>query len=152
MDFEKPKKKKKDKKDKKDKKEKKEKKHHKKKENKEDGEEDKVSLDDTPSSSSISDKPNPFLEGDAYTYQELYQRLYDMADDSLKPEGSSKGISVKPPKIQMQPTKTAWTNYGECLKSLKRDPDHLKRYISSELGTDAYTMADDKILVLKGRY
>ena len=53
-------------------------------------------------------------------------------------------ISIKPPTIQLLPTKTAWDNFGEIIINiLKWDPEHFKKYIAVELGTEVHAAGEN---------
>ena len=139
---------KKPKKDKKDKKEKEGSEKKPKKEKKDKKEEDK--LEET----QVLVETNPFEEGIKFEYSDLLDRITKIIVEK-HPDLAGKEterISIKPPTIQLLPTKTAWDNFGECINTLGRDPEHLKKYIASELGTEAFLSAEDKIMMLKGRY
>ena len=59
---------------------------------------------------------------------------------------------VIPPIVERLPTKTAWTNFGDICSGIKRESDHLKKYLGQELGTDTYITQEGKFLMMKGRY
>ena len=92
------------------------------------------------------EEKNPFDDGTMYTYEELLNRINQKIwEEHPDLAGIDPGkISIKPPTIQQLPTKTAWDNFGEIVNNiLKRDPEHFKKFISVELGTEVHSAGDN---------
>jgi len=89
-----------------------------------------------------------------YTYEELLKRVFDIMREK-NPEmvaGEKKKFNMKPPRVQrVGAKKTAFTNFKEICKLLRRQPEHLLAFLFAELGTSGSIDGTDS-LIIKGRF
>jgi len=89
-----------------------------------------------------------------YTYEELLKRVFDIMREK-NPEmmaGEKKTFRMKPPRVQrVGAKKTAFSNFKDICKSLRRSPDHLLSYLFAELGTSGSIDGNDA-LIIKGKF
>lgn len=73
-----------------------------------------------------------------YTYDELLDMVFDIMREK-NPElsaGKKKTLLMKPPQVARAGSKkTAFTNFAEICKLLKRQPKHVLQFLLAELGT-----------------
>jgi len=89
-----------------------------------------------------------------YTYDQLLTRVFNIMRE-VNPDmesGEKKRFVMKPPLLARVGTKkTAFTNFADICKLLKRQPKHLLQFLLAELGTSGNVDANNS-LILKGRY
>ncbi|KAJ1720895.1 translation initiation factor eIF-2 beta subunit [Coemansia erecta] len=113
------------------------------------GEEDQQA--ESPSTDKASE---PWIGTDRdYTYQELLGRFYNILRDNNPDSVGIKGKYVMvPPHITRDGKKrTAFTNIDDIAKKMHRTPEHLIKYLYSELATTGSVDAN-KHLIIKGRF
>jgi len=117
--------------------------------------------DDVPESEEAGDDKGTnsgttgLIESDRdYTYEELLKRVFDIMREK-NPEmmaGEKKKFNMKPPRVQrVGAKKTAFTNFKEICKILRRNPEHLLAFLFAELGTSGSIDGNDA-LIIKGRF
>ncbi|KAJ2238455.1 translation initiation factor eIF-2 beta subunit [Coemansia sp. RSA 1722] len=111
--------------------------------------------EEAPATATSSEKATgPWVGTDRdYTYQELLGRFYSVLHNTNPGSAGTKGKYVMvPPHITRDGTKrTAFTNVEDIAKKMHRTPDHLIKYIYSELATTG-SMDAKKNLIIKGRF
>lgn len=89
-----------------------------------------------------------------YTYEELLDLVYGIMREK-NPElasGKKKTFVMKPPQVQRAGSKkTAFTNFAEICRLLKREPKHVLQYLMAELGTTG-SIDGNQCLIIKGRF
>ncbi|XP_067929372.1 eukaryotic translation initiation factor 2 subunit 2-like [Watersipora subatra] len=89
-----------------------------------------------------------------YTYEQLLNRVFNIMKER-NPDmelGQRKMFVMKPPQLARVGTKkTAFTNFADICKLLKRPPKHLLQFLLAELGTSGNVDANNS-LILKGKY
>lgn len=89
-----------------------------------------------------------------YTYSELLDRVYGIMRDKNPgfDTGEKKTFVMKPPTVSRAGSKkTAFGNFAEICRLLKRQPKHLLQFIMAELGTSG-SVDGNNCLIIKGRY
>uniref|UniRef100_A0AC35FVY7 Translation initiation factor IF2/IF5 domain-containing protein n=1 Tax=Panagrolaimus sp. PS1159 TaxID=55785 RepID=A0AC35FVY7_9BILA len=67
-------------------------------------------------------------------------------------DGDKKKFVLKPPKVaRAGARRTAFTNYAEICKLLKRQPNHVLQFIIAELGTTG-SIDGNQCLIVRGRF
>ncbi|KAL1242877.1 Stress-activated protein kinase JNK [Trichinella spiralis] len=93
-------------------------------------------------------------QGFDYTYDELLTRIYNIMREK-NPElatGEKKKFIMKPPQVvRVGSKKTAFTNFAEICRLLKRAPRHVLAFLMAELGTSGSVDGNDQ-LIIKGRF
>jgi len=89
-----------------------------------------------------------------YSYDELLTRVFNIMREknpSLS-TGESKRIQMKPPNVTRAGTKkTAFINFAEICRLLKRQPKHVMQFLMAELGTSGSVDGSNQ-LIIKGRF
>lgn len=89
-----------------------------------------------------------------YTYDELLDMVFGIMREK-NPEfasGKKKTFIMKPPQVQRAGSKkTAFTNFAEICRLLKREPKHVLQYLMAELGTTG-SIDGNQCLIVKGRF
>merc|ERR1711893_285823 len=89
-----------------------------------------------------------------YTYDELLQRVYNIMKEK-NPEsvvGETKKFVMRPPQVVKVGTKkSAFVNFTEIAKMLRRQPKHLLAFLFAELGTTGNLDGSNQ-LVMKGKF
>jgi len=89
-----------------------------------------------------------------YSYDELLTRVFTIMHEknpSLS-TGESKRIQMKPPNVTRAGTKkTAFINFAEICRLLKRQPKHVMQFLMAELGTSGSVDGSNQ-LIIKGRF
>lgn len=89
-----------------------------------------------------------------YTYDELIHMIFDIIKEK-NPEltgNEKKKFLMKPPQIARAGSKkTAFANFAEICRLLKREPKHVYRFIIAELGTNG-SVDGNNCLIIKGRF
>ncbi|KAJ1852491.1 translation initiation factor eIF-2 beta subunit [Coemansia sp. RSA 2703] len=107
-----------------------------------------------PESPSADKASEPWIGTDRdYTYQELLGRFFSILRDNNPDSIGIKGKYVMvPPHITRDGKKrTAFTNIDDIAKKMHRTPEHLIKYLYSELATTGSVDAN-KHLIIKGRF
>lgn len=89
---------------------------------------------------------------DTDTYLAMLDCLYDSLDSLDEKKASSKETKIQfnlTPVLSKIGKRTFWTNFKETVSVLKRDPNHLKRFVCAELAVDG-SQDKQQQLVLKG--
>jgi len=87
-----------------------------------------------------------------WTYDELITRAMKIINEKNPQLGEKKRFVMKPPQASRVGTKkTAFTNFTEICKSLKRDPKHVMQYLLAEMGTSGSVDGTSQ-LILKGKF
>ena len=80
-----------------------------------------------------------------------YEKLLDRAYAALPKEALTKERFEMPVADSfIQGQKTNVKNFGSILKTIRREPEHMLKYITKEIGTQATTQEDR--LVLNGKF
>lgn len=89
-----------------------------------------------------------------YTYDQLIDMVFNIMREK-NPEvisGKKKTFVMKPPQVQRAGTKkTAFTNFSEICRLLKREPKHVLQFLMAELGTTG-SIDGNQCLIVKGRF
>lgn len=101
----------------------------------------------------------PGLEGgpageDAdYTYKDLLSRAFRaMMERNPDILSEKRKVIMKPPSLMRVGTKkTAFANFSDISKQIRRKPDHLLAYLLTELGTTGSVDGNNQ-LIIKGRF
>ncbi|PAA49088.1 hypothetical protein BOX15_Mlig014777g2 [Macrostomum lignano] len=98
------------------------------------------------------------VEGDGsedkdYSYSELLSRAFRaMMERNPDMLSEKKKVVMKPPSLMRVGTKkTAFANFTEISKQIRRKPDHLLAYLLTELGTTGSVDGNNQ-LIIKGRF
>lgn len=89
-----------------------------------------------------------------YTYTELLDRVYVIMrqKNPTFDTGEKKTFVIQPPSVMRAGSKkTAFANFGEICRTLKRQPKHLLQFLMAELGTSG-SVDGNNCLIIKGRY
>ena len=88
-----------------------------------------------------------------YTYEELLGLVFGiMREKNPDLGGDKKKFVMKPPQVARAGSKkTAFTNYAEICKLLKRQPKHVLQFLLAELGTTG-SIDGNQCLIVKGRF
>ncbi|KAF7635024.1 eIF2B_5 domain-containing protein [Meloidogyne graminicola] len=89
-----------------------------------------------------------------YTYDQLIDMVFNIMREK-NPElisGKKKTFVMKPPQVQRAGSKkTAFTNFSEICRLLKREPKHVLQFLMAELGTTG-SIDGNQCLIVKGRF
>ena len=89
-----------------------------------------------------------------YTYDQLLDMVFGIMREK-NPEmasGKKKTFVMKPPQVQRAGSKkTAFTNFAEICRLLKREPKHVLQFLMAELGTTG-SIDGNQCLIVKGRF
>lgn len=89
-----------------------------------------------------------------YTYAELLERIFSIMKQK-NPEmvaGEKKQMTLKPPQVHRLGTRrTAFGNFSEYCKMLRRQPEHMQNFLIAELGASA-SVDGSSALVMRGRF
>uniref|UniRef100_A0A5S6QMN6 Eukaryotic translation initiation factor 2 subunit 2 n=1 Tax=Trichuris muris TaxID=70415 RepID=A0A5S6QMN6_TRIMR len=89
-----------------------------------------------------------------YSYEQLLQRVYAIMHEK-NPDlvtGEKKKFVMKPPEVlRVGSKKTAFANFAEICRLLKRTPKHVLAFLLAELGTSGSIDGNDQ-LIMKGRF
>ncbi|KAJ2840737.1 translation initiation factor eIF-2 beta subunit, partial [Coemansia erecta] len=111
--------------------------------------------EEAPASSTTTEKASGSWVGTDrdYTYQELLERFYGILHNINPGSAGTKGkyVMVPPHIIKDGSKRTAFTNVEDIAKKMHRTPDHLIKYIYSELATTG-SMDAKRNLIIKGRF
>jgi len=98
-------------------------------------------------------EPGGSVEPD-YTYDELLSRVFNIMLEK-NPDmisGEKKKFVMKPPQAARVGTKkTAFVNFAEICRLLKRQPKHLLAFLLAELGTSG-SLDGNNQLIIKGKF
>jgi translation initiation factor 2 subunit 2 len=88
-----------------------------------------------------------------YTYEDLIGLVFGiMREKNPDLGGDKKKFVMKPPQVARAGSKkTAFTNYSEICKLLKRQPKHVLQFLLAELGTTG-SIDGNQCLIVKGRF
>jgi translation initiation factor 2 subunit 2 len=88
-----------------------------------------------------------------YTYEDLIGLVFGiMREKNPDLGGEKKKFVMKPPQVARAGSKkTAFTNYSEICKLLKRQPKHVLQFLLAELGTTG-SIDGNQCLIVKGRF
>uniref|UniRef100_A0AC34G5I6 Translation initiation factor IF2/IF5 domain-containing protein n=1 Tax=Panagrolaimus sp. ES5 TaxID=591445 RepID=A0AC34G5I6_9BILA len=88
-----------------------------------------------------------------YDYEELLGLVFGiMREKNPDLGGDKKRFVMKPPQIARAGSKrTAFTNYAEICKLLKRQPKHVLQFLLAELGTTG-SIDGNQCLIVRGRF
>uniref|UniRef100_A0AC34QKL6 Translation initiation factor IF2/IF5 domain-containing protein n=1 Tax=Panagrolaimus sp. JU765 TaxID=591449 RepID=A0AC34QKL6_9BILA len=88
-----------------------------------------------------------------YTYEELLAMVFGiMREKNPELSGDKKKFVMKPPQVARAGSKkTAFTNYAEICKLLRRQPKHVLQFLLAELGTTG-SIDSNQCLIVKGRF
>lgn len=87
----------------------------------------------------------------SYTYLEMLKRLFDIVESKNKNQSRENDIEVDPPDVSFLGTKkTVWANFKQTAQKLKRNPDHILAFFSTEMGTHASIDTKGR-MIIKGR-
>uniref|UniRef100_A0A914EB54 Eukaryotic translation initiation factor 2 subunit 2 n=2 Tax=Acrobeloides nanus TaxID=290746 RepID=A0A914EB54_9BILA len=93
-------------------------------------------------------------EWNDYTYDELLDLVFGIMREK-NPElasGDKKKFVMKPPQVARAGSKkTAFTNFSEICRLLKRQPKHVLQFLLAELGTTG-SIDGNQCLIVKGRF
>lgn len=89
-----------------------------------------------------------------YSYDELLDMVFTIMREK-NPEfaaGKKKALLMKPPQVARAGSKkTAFTNFAEICRLLKRQPKHVLQFLMAELGTTG-SIDGNQCLIVKGRF
>ncbi|CAD5206374.1 unnamed protein product [Bursaphelenchus okinawaensis] len=89
-----------------------------------------------------------------YTYEQLLDLVFDIMRER-NPDmvaGEKKKFVMKPPQVARAGSKkTAFTNFAEICRLLKRQPKHVLNFLLAELGTTG-SIDGNQCLIVKGRF
>ncbi|KAI3409951.1 hypothetical protein GPALN_006321 [Globodera pallida] len=89
-----------------------------------------------------------------YNYDEMLDMVFSIMREK-NPEmvsGKKKTFVMKPPEVQRAGSKkTAFTNFTEICRLLKRDPKHVLQFLMAELGTTG-SIDGNQCLIVKGKF
>jgi len=89
-----------------------------------------------------------------YTYDELLNRVYNIMREK-NPDmvtGEKRKFMMRPPQVMKAGSKkTAFANFADICKLLKRQPKHLLAFLLAELGTSGSIDGSNQ-LIIKGRF
>ncbi|KAI6234431.1 EIF2B-5 domain-containing protein [Aphelenchoides fujianensis] len=89
-----------------------------------------------------------------YTYEQLLELVFDIMRER-NPDmvaGEKKKFVMKPPQVARAGSKkTAFTNFAEICRLLKRTPKHVLNFLLAELGTTG-SIDGNQCLIVKGRF
>jgi len=88
-----------------------------------------------------------------YSYEELLNRVFNiMREKNPDESGVSKKFKLSPPQVgRAGSKKTAFANFPEICKQLKRTAKHLLAFLLAELGTSGSVDGNNQ-LIIKGRF
>uniref|UniRef100_A0A7E4ZSD9 Eukaryotic translation initiation factor 2 subunit 2 n=1 Tax=Panagrellus redivivus TaxID=6233 RepID=A0A7E4ZSD9_PANRE len=88
-----------------------------------------------------------------YTYEQLLGLVFGiMREKNPELGGEKKKFIMKPPIVARAGSKkTAFSNYAEICKLLKRNPKHVLQFLLAELGTTG-SVDGNQCLIVKGRF
>jgi translation initiation factor 2 subunit 2 len=86
------------------------------------------------------------------TYDEMLDRLYEQIHASNPQHFERTNKKLKAPTVQrVGTTRTSWSNFADCCKSMTRDQDHVQLFVLSELGATG-SIDGDNNFIIKGKY
>ncbi|KAH7696978.1 hypothetical protein AAVH_35944, partial [Aphelenchoides avenae] len=89
-----------------------------------------------------------------YSYDDLLDMVFDIMREK-NPElagGEKKKFIIKPPQVARAGSKkTAFANFSEICRGLKRTPKHVLQFLLAELGTTG-SIDGNQCLIVKGRF
>ncbi|CAG9534308.1 unnamed protein product [Cercopithifilaria johnstoni] len=101
--------------------------------------------------SNLIDSKNPWPD---YTYEQLLELVFGIMRER-NPElaaGEKKKFVMKPPQVARAGSKkTAFANFAEICRLLKRQPKHVLQFLLAELGTTG-SIDGNSCLIVKGRF
>jgi len=89
-----------------------------------------------------------------YTYDELLNRVYNIMREKNPglDAGEKRKFVMRPPNVARAGSKkTAFSNFADICKLLKRSPKHLLAFLLAELGTSGSIDGSDQ-LIIKGKF
>ncbi|GMT28669.1 hypothetical protein PFISCL1PPCAC_19966, partial [Pristionchus fissidentatus] len=88
-----------------------------------------------------------------YTYEEMLTIVFDiMREKNPDLAGDKKKFAMKPPEVgRAGSKKTAFVNFNEICKLLKRNNKHVLQFLMAELGTTG-SIDGNNCLIVKGRF
>uniref|UniRef100_A0A2K6VTT7 Eukaryotic translation initiation factor 2 subunit 2 n=1 Tax=Onchocerca volvulus TaxID=6282 RepID=A0A2K6VTT7_ONCVO len=101
--------------------------------------------------SNLIDSKNPWPD---YTYEQLLELVFGIMRER-NPDltaGEKKKFVMKPPQVARAGSKkTAFANFAEICRLLKRQPKHVLQFLLAELGTTG-SIDGNSCLIVKGRF
>ncbi|PAV72854.1 hypothetical protein WR25_19019 [Diploscapter pachys] len=100
--------------------------------------------------SNLIDASRPWAD---YTYEECLQLVFEiMRQKNPDLAGEKKKFAMKPPEVQRAGSKkTAFSNFAEICKLMKRQDKHVLQFLLAELGTTG-SIDGNNCLIVKGRF
>lgn len=98
-----------------------------------------------------SQPDQPTTSPDAADYDLLLERIYRLMKENNPDSFKDSKLTMSHPNLVRAGTRSVWTNFDECCKSLNRTNDHLYTFFVKELGVEA-SLGGDNQLFLKGRH
>ncbi|GMR53752.1 hypothetical protein PMAYCL1PPCAC_23947 [Pristionchus mayeri] len=88
-----------------------------------------------------------------YSYEEMLTLVFDiMREKNPELAGEKKKFAMKPPEVgRAGSKKTAFVNFNEICKHMKRNPKHVLQFLMAELGTTG-SIDGNNCLIVKGRF
>ncbi|CAJ0570424.1 unnamed protein product, partial [Mesorhabditis spiculigera] len=88
-----------------------------------------------------------------YSYQDMLTLVFNvMREKNPDMAGEKKKFAMKPPEVQRAGSKkTAFSNFTEICRVLKRDNKHVLQFLLAELGTTG-SIDGNNCLILKGKF
>eukprot|EP01016_Furgasonia_blochmanni_P010795 TRINITY_DN1464_c0_g1_i4.p1 TRINITY_DN1464_c0_g1~~TRINITY_DN1464_c0_g1_i4.p1 ORF type:complete len:189 (-),score=77.86 TRINITY_DN1464_c0_g1_i4:252-818(-) len=92
---------------------------------------------------------------DPYTYEDLLERIYNQLKTNNPSLAEKTKFIMKPPQVvKIGARRSAWTNFADICKNMRRDPEHVSLFFLTELGTEGSVAQDqlsDSIIVFGWR-
>ncbi|KAJ2713342.1 translation initiation factor eIF-2 beta subunit, partial [Coemansia spiralis] len=111
--------------------------------------------DETAGESATADKAGePWVGTDRdYTYPELLGRFYKiLRENNMEATGEKRKYTIVPPQVVPEGRKrTIFVNVDDIARRMRRQPDHVIRYLYAELGTTGSVDQEQRLLI-KGRF
>ncbi|GMT00691.1 hypothetical protein PENTCL1PPCAC_22865 [Pristionchus entomophagus] len=100
--------------------------------------------------SNLIDASGPWAD---YSYEEMLTLVFDiMREKNPELAGEKKKFAMKPPEVgRAGSKKTAFVNFNEICKHMKRNPKHVLQFLMAELGTTG-SIDGNNCLIVKGRF
>ncbi|KAG9391541.1 Domain found in IF2B/IF5 [Carpediemonas membranifera] len=101
----------------------------------------------------VIEKPKTTWADGEMTYDDMLSRIMGiLRERHSELMGGSKRIVLRPPHVTREGSKkTAFTNFMEICKDLRRDHEHVLAYLLSELGATG-SIDSNNVLSIKGRF
>ena len=107
----------------------------------------------------INHAPNPQLmtpqfaiDDEEISYDEMLSRIYRQIHANNPELMDRSKAKIKPPQVaRLGTTRTCWSNFKDCCKSVQRTSDHVQSFFLAELGATGSIDGSEQ-LIIKGRY